>query len=110
MALDINSKTFMIYMAIQEWEKILIYFKKQVQIKAQSRAQIGALLFNKVFTKILIKYSDYNNIFLVENTAELSENTKMNKYAIKLKEDKQLLFGPIYSLKPVELETLKTYI
>ena len=33
----------------------------------------------------------------------------MNEYAIKLKEGKQLLFGPIYSLGPVELETLKTY-
>ena len=41
---------------------------------------------------------------------ELSENTEMNKYAIKLEEDKQLLFGPIYSLGPVELETLKIYI
>ena len=34
----------------------------------------------------------------------------MNKHAIKLEEGKQLLFGPIYSLRPVELETLKIYI
>ena len=34
----------------------------------------------------------------------------MNEHAIKLEKDKQLLFGPIYSLGPVELETLKTYI
>ena len=34
----------------------------------------------------------------------------MNKHAIELKEGKQLPFGPIYSLGPVELETLKTYI
>ena len=34
----------------------------------------------------------------------------MNDHAIKLKEDKQPLFSPIYSLKPVELETLKIYI
>ena len=34
----------------------------------------------------------------------------MNEYAIKLEKGKQPLFGPIYSLGPVELETLKTYI
>lgn len=34
----------------------------------------------------------------------------MNKYAIKLIESKQLLYKPIYSLRPVELETLKIYI
>ena len=41
---------------------------------------------------------------------KLPENTRINEYAIKLKEDKQPFFGPIYSLRPVELETLKTYI
>ena len=46
----------------------------------------------------------------MEHTAKLSENTKMNKHAIELEEGKQPLFGPIYSLGPVELEILKTYI
>ena len=34
----------------------------------------------------------------------------MNEHAIESKEGKQLSFKPIYSLGPVELETLKTYI
>ena len=34
----------------------------------------------------------------------------MNEHTIKLEEGKQPLFGPIYSLGLVELETLKTYI
>ena len=41
---------------------------------------------------------------------ELPENTGMNKHTIKLEEGKQPLFGLIYSLGPVELEILKTYI
>ena len=41
---------------------------------------------------------------------ELSENTGINEHAIKLKEDKQSSFKLIYSLRPVELETLKIYI
>ena len=34
----------------------------------------------------------------------------MNKYTIKLENDKQPLFRPIYSLGPIELKILKTYI
>ena len=57
-----------------------------------------------------MKYSDYNNFFLAENIGELLENTRINEYAIKLEESKQLLFSLIYSLKLVELEILKIYI
>ena len=46
----------------------------------------------------------------MENVAKLRKNTRMNEYTIKLKEGKQLLFGPIYNIRPVKLETLKTYI
>ena len=60
--------------------------------------------------KILNKYSDFTNVFLEEKTLVLPERTKLNKHAMNLKNDKQPLYGPIYSLGPVELETLKTYI
>ena len=89
---------------------------KKTQIKAQSRAQIkdkvqvGALLFNEASTEVPAEYSNYSNVFLAENAAELPENTGMNEHAIELEEGKQPPFGPIYSLGPVELETLKTYI
>ena len=46
----------------------------------------------------------------MEYIVELPENTGMNEYTIKLEKGKQPLFGPIYSLEPVELETLKIYI
>ena len=46
----------------------------------------------------------------MKNIAELSENTKINEHAIKLEKNKWPLFGPIYNLKPVKLEMLKTYI
>ncbi len=41
---------------------------------------------------------------------ELSENMGMNEYTIELIDGKHPLYGPIYALSPVELETLKTYI
>ena len=83
-----------------------VHSKKHVQIKAQ----IGALLFNKALIEVLAEYSNYSNVFSVEYVAELLKNTRINEYTIELEEGKQLSFGPIYSLGPIELEILKTYI
>ena len=57
-----------------------------------------------------MEYSDYSNVFSAENVVVLLENTGVNEHVIELEIDKQLSFGPIYSLGPVELETLKIYI
>lgn len=38
------------------------------------------------------------------------KNIDSNKHAIKLVDGKQPHYGPIYTLSPIELETLKTYI
>ena len=102
MALDVNSKIFVVHVAIRKRKKILVYSKKQ--------AQVGALLFDKAFTEVPAKYSNYSNVFLVENITKLPENTRMNKHVIELEEDKELLFDLIYSLELIKLETLKTYI
>ena len=77
---------------------------------SEKQAQVGALLLDEAPTKVPAEYSDYSNVFSAENAAELPENTGINEHAIKLEEGKQLPFGPIYSLGPIELETLKTYI
>ena len=101
-ALDVDSETFVLHVAIREREEIPVHSKRQ--------AQVGALLFDEAPTEVPAEYSDYNNVFSAENAAEFPENTGMNKHAIELEEGKQPPFGPIYSLGPVELETLKTYI
>ena len=79
-------------------------------VHSKKQAQVRALLFNKASIEVPAEYSDYSDVFSVENVAKLLENTRMNEHVIKLEEDKQPLFGPIYSLRPVELETLKIYI
>ena len=66
------------------------------------------LLSEKV--TVLAKYADFINVFLKELDKILSEQTGINEHAIQLKEDKQPLYGPIYSLGPMEFETFKTYI
>ena len=109
-ALDTDSKTFVMHVAIQKHKKMIIDPARKAQIKAQSAAQVKDLIFDKVPTEVLVEYSDYSNVFSIENAAELSEYTKINNHAIELEEGKQPPFGPIYSLGLIELETLKTYI
>lgn len=41
---------------------------------------------------------------------KLRKNTKINDRIIKLVNSQQLSYEPIYSLKPIELKTLKAYI
>ena len=79
-------------------------------VHSEKQAQVEALLFNKAFTEVLAKYSDYSDVFLAEYVVKLPENTGMNEHAIELEEGKQPLFGPIYSLELVKIEILKTYI
>ena len=83
-ALDADSETFVIHVAIREQEKIPVHSEKQAQIKAQ----FGALLFNKAPTEVLAEYSDYSDVFSAEYVAELPENTGMNEHAIKLEKGK----------------------
>ena len=101
-ALDADNETFVVHVAFREREGMPVHSERQ--------AQVGALLFNKAPTEVPAEYSDYSDVFSAEHAAELPENTGMNEHAIELEEGKQPPFGPIYSLGPVELETLKTYI
>ena len=72
--------------------------------------QIAALKQNEAPIKFLVKYSHFADIFLAEEVLMLPERTMLNKHTIELEDGKQPSYAPIYSLAPIELETLKTYI
>ena len=72
------------------------------------KAQIASLVAEKV--QIPSEYSDFSNVFLEKKALILLEVIELNQYAIELQESQQPLYGPIYSLGPVEFKTLKTYI
>lgn len=72
--MDAESKTFVIHMAIQEWEKMLVHFERHMQIKAQNGAKVGALILDKSSTAVLAKYFNYSNVFLAKYAVEL-QNT-----------------------------------
>ena len=61
-------------------------------------------------TKVPTEYLDFADVFSLDLASELSEYTRINDHVIELVEGQQPPYGSIYSLKPVELETLKAYI
>lgn len=80
----------------------------QLFIYLDKKTQIASLFFEK-FT-ILNKYFDFANVFLKKKTLVLLEQIKLNKYIIKLENNKKLSYKPIYNLGLTELEILKIYI
>ena len=100
-ALDENSETFVVYVAS-------LNLAPTPGIHPDRAAQIALLLTEEV--KIPEEYSDFTDVFSEEKALVLPERTESNQHAIELEEGKQPPYGPIYSLGPVELETLKTYI
>ncbi len=74
------------------------------------RAQIVHLKVDKAPSKVPSEYANFVDIFSPKLAVELPEHMGINDHAIKLVNDWQSLYGPIYSLRPVELETLKVYI
>ena len=98
-ALDEKSETFVVH---------VISLNRTPGIHPDRAAQIASLLAEEV--RIPDKYSDFANVFSEEKALVLPEHTELNEHAIDLEDGKQPPYGPIYSLGPMELETLKTYI
>ena len=74
------------------------------------KAQIAYLKVDEALTKVSNKYANFADVFSPKLAVELLEYTRINDYTIKLVDDWQSLYGPIYSLGPVKLEILKVYI
>ena len=103
-ALNLRHETFVVHKAFLENSSQKDY------IHPFCRVQKATLVANKAPTSIPTEYSDFANVFSLELALKLFEYTKINDHAIKLVDDWQLLYGPIYSLRPIELKILKTYI
>ena len=68
------------------------------------------MIADKASTKVPIKYLFFADVFFPDLPSKLLKPIEINDYAIKLVDGQQPLYRLIYSRKPVELETLKTYI
>ncbi len=74
------------------------------------KAQIAHLKADKASSKVPSEYADFVDVFSPKLTAELSEYTEINDYAIESVDDWWSPYNPIYSLGHVEPELFKTYI
>lgn len=73
------------------------------------KTQILLILAKKII--ILVKYSDFANVFFNKLAIKLPKRIAIgNKHLINLKLDKQPFYGLIYSLRLVELEPSKKFI
>ena len=88
----------------------VVLFFNSMEVHPDREVQVAALIADETAIAIPAEYLDFEDVFSKESVAILSEHTEINTHAIDLEEGKQPPYGPIYSLGPVELETLKTYI
>ena len=105
-ALDPEYETYVVHVASLSSAPLVA----SLDVYPSRRPQISGLIAKEAPTKVPAKYSDFADVFSPDLVIELPEHTEINTHAIDLEEGKQPLYGPIYSLGPVELETLKTYI
>ncbi len=65
---------------------------------------------DKALTKVPSKYIDFVNVFSPKLVSKLSKYIGINNYTIKLGDDWQLLYNPIYNIDIVKWKMLKAYI
>ena len=104
-ALDPEHETYVVYIASLSSTPLA-----SLNVHPSREPQISGLIAEKALIKVSAEYSDFADVFSPHLATELLEHTEINTHAIDLEEGNQPPYGSIYSLKPVELETLKIYI
>ncbi len=102
-ALDPEHEAFVVHITV-------LSVDSDNKVHPSKGAQIAHLKANKATTKVSSKYADFADVFSPKLAAELLEHIGINNHAIKLVDDWQPPYGPIYSLRLMKLETLKAYI
>ena len=110
-ALDPEHETYVVHVASLTSIPLASLGSLLLNVYPSRRPQISGLIAKKAPTKVPAKYSDFADVFSVDLASGLPEHTGINDHAIELVDDcQQPPYKPIYSLGPVELETLKAYI
>ena len=82
----------------------------KLNVHTSRRPQISGLIAEEAPTKVPDEYVDFADVFSPDLASELLEHTRINDHAIELVDSQQPPYELIYSLGPLELETLKAYI
>ncbi len=111
----IGKKEFVAVTLDQEYEVFVVHIVALsvdlgYEVYPSRRAQIAHPKADKALSEVLSKYADFVDVFSPRLAVEYPEHTGINDHAIEFVDDWKPLYGPIYSLGPVELEILKAYI
>ena len=109
-ALDPEHETYIVHVASLNSTLLTSLRSLSLNVHPFQRLQISGLIAEEAPTKVLAEYLDFADVFSPNLAFELLKHTGINDYAIKLVDGQQPPYRPIYSLEPVELETLKAYI
>ena len=101
-ALDKNFETFVVY--------VVSFSSTPFNVHLFCKSQISGLTAKKILPKVPAKYLDFADFFSPDLASKLLKHTGINDHTIKLVNGQQPPYGPIYSLRPLELEILKAYI
>ena len=106
-ALDPEQETYVVHFMSLSSTPLVV----SLDVHPFRKPQISDLIAKEAPTKVPAKYSDFADVFSSDLMSKLSEYTGINDHAIELVDGcQQPTYGPIYSLGPVELKTLKAYI
>ena len=109
-ALDPEHETYVVHIGLVSSNALSSSSPLELNVHLFRRPQVSGLIAEEAFTKVSTKYLDFADVFSPDLASELPEHTRINDYIIELVDGQHLPYGPIYSLGPVELETLKAYI
>ena len=109
-ALDLKHETYVVHVGSVSSDALPSSSPLELNIHPSCRRQVSGLIAEKAPTKVPAEYLDFADVFSPNVAYELPEHTGINDHAIKLVNGQQLPYRPLYSLKAVELKTLKAYI
>ena len=109
-ALNPEHETYVVHVASLSSTPLASFESTPLDVHPSRRPQISGLIAEEAPTKVPAEYSYFVDVFSPDLAFKLPEHTGINDHAIELVEGQQSPYEPIYSLGPVELETLKAYI
>ena len=105
---DLEHETYVVYVGSVSSDTLPSSSPLELDVHLYRKPQISGLITEEALIKVPAKYSDFADIFFPDLVSELLKHTGINNHTIELvKSCQQPPYGLIYSLKPVELETLK---
>ena len=109
--LDPESEIFVIYVASLSSNASSSSSPLKLNVHPSRRPQVSGLIVEEAPTKVPAKYLDFADVFSPDLAFELHKHIGINDHSIDLVDGyQQPPYGPIYSLEPMELKTLKAYI